>query len=223
MTASEWLTCGDPFAMLAYLQGRASDRKLRLFACGCCRHYWHLLREEESRNAVLVAERFAEGEATQQELEYAVEDAVDAGREGDGRASVACCHHRRDQSYPLEAAECVARELIDLMSRRRGLSYSGELTDDEWKAELWAQADILRDIFGDPFGPAVIDLIVWLTPSVMTLAESVYNERAFHRMPLLGDALEAAGCDNPDMLGHCRSHKGHFRGCWVVDAIVGKS
>ena len=87
MTASEWRTCGDPLAMLAYLQGRASDRKLRLFACGCCRHYWHLLRENESRNAVLVAERFAEGEATQQELEYAGENAADAGREGDGRGA----------------------------------------------------------------------------------------------------------------------------------------
>ena len=124
---------------------------------------------------------------------------------------------------PLEAVEYVAQELIDVMSRRRGLLYSGELSDDEWRAELRAQADILRDIFGDPFGPAVIDLIVWLTPSVMTLAESVHNERAFHRMALLGDALEAAGCDNPDMLDHCRSHKGHFRGCWVVDAILGRS
>ena len=140
-----------------------------------------------------------------------------------GEAPVACCHHRTDQSYPLDAVEYVVRESIDLLSRRRGLSNSGELSDVEWRAELRTQADILRDIFGNPFGPAVIDLIARRVPSVMTLAESVYNEQAFHCMPLLGDALEAAGCDNPEILDHCRSHMGHFRGCWLVDAILGKS
>ncbi len=222
MTAPEWLTCADPFAMLDDLQGRASDRKLRLFACACCRHYWHLLNEKPSRNAVLVAERFADGQATPQELEDAGEEAVDAGREGDGRAPVVCCHFSPDQSSPVEAAKHAAREMIDVMNTRKIVSGGGELADDEWRAELWAEADILRDIFGNPCRPAVIDPD-WLTPSVITLAQSIYHERAFDRMRVLGDALEEAGCDKLDILDHCRSQNPHFRGCWVIDAIRGKS
>ncbi len=222
MIVSEWLTCADPIAMLDYLHGRASDRKLRLFACACCRHYWHLLNEKPSRNAVLVAERFADGQATPQELEDAGEEAVDAGREGDGTGPVACCHFPPDQSYPVEAAKHAAREMIDVMNTGRIVSGGGELSDAEWRAELWAEADILRDIFGNPSRPAVIDP-VWLTPGVITLARSIDNERAFDHMPFLGDALEEAGCDKPDILDHCRSQNQHFRGCWVIDVILGKS
>lgn len=108
------------------------------------------------------------------------------------------------------------------MNTRKIVSRDDELSDDEWRAELGAEADILRDIFGNPSRPAVIDP-VWLTPGVITLAQSIYYERAFDRMPFLGDALEEAGCDKLDILDHSRSQKQHFRGCWVIDAILGKS
>ena len=42
-------------------------------------------------------------------------------------------------------------------------------------------------------------------------------------MPILGDVLEEAGCDNEDLLSHCRSQAEHVRGCWLVDAILAKS
>ena len=41
--------------------------------------------------------------------------------------------------------------------------------------------------------------------------------------PLLADALQGAGCDNPDILDHCLGSGPHVRGCWVVDLILGKS
>jgi hypothetical protein len=88
--------------------------------------------------------------------------------------------------------------------------------------EMSAQAIILRDIIGNPFRPANIDS-AWLTPGVIVLARALYDERAFGGMPSLGDALEEAGCDNPDILSHCRAGTEHVRGCWVVDAILGKS
>lgn len=176
MTESEWLDCDDPHAMLRFLEGRASDRKLRLFAVARCRRLWHLMRETPSRQAVLTAERFADGLATRQELEDAQEEAVDAGREGDGRGPVACCHLRPDGSYPVEAAQYVAGEMIDVMDTRQ------ELSDEEWQAELRAEAEVLKDIFGNTFRPNVIDP-AWLSPSVVALARTIYEERASTACP----------------------------------------
>jgi hypothetical protein len=54
------------------------------------------------------------------------------------------------------------------------------------------------------------------------LAEAIYEEQAFERMPILADALEEAGYRDPTILGHCRGSGPHVRGCWVVDLILGK-
>jgi hypothetical protein len=68
MTAAEWLACTEPTPMLEFLGDRASSRKLRLLACACCRKVWGMLTHENSRQVVEVAERFADGQATQAEL-----------------------------------------------------------------------------------------------------------------------------------------------------------
>jgi hypothetical protein len=57
----------------------------------------------------------------------------------------------------------------------------------------------------------------------VAVARTIYQERAFERMPELAEALEAAGCYDAEILGHCRAPGPHVRGCWVVDAILGKS
>ncbi len=62
----------------------------------------------------------------------------------------------------------------------------------------------------------------WLTPTVQQLAAVIYEERQFDKMPVMGDALKEAGCDNGDVLQHCRSGGEHVRGCWVVDKVLGK-
>jgi hypothetical protein len=83
-------------------------------------------------------------------------------------------------------------------------------------------ADLLREIAGgDPFHPMTADP-AWPTPTVKQLAEAIYGERAFDRLPILADALEDAGCDNADILNHCRQPGEHARGCWVVDLLLGK-
>ncbi len=79
----------------------------------------------------------------------------------------------------------------------------------------------LRDIFGNPFRPVVLDPS-WRTETVVALANGIYADRAFDRMPILADALEEAGCDQADILAHCRGDGPHVRGCWVVDSLLGK-
>jgi hypothetical protein len=80
---------------------------------------------------------------------------------------------------------------------------------------------LLRDIFGNPFRRVAVDP-AWLTPGVVELARTIYEGRAFERMPELADALEEAGCHDSAILGHCRVPGEHVRGCWVVDALLGK-
>ncbi|WP_227254916.1 hypothetical protein [Frigoriglobus tundricola] len=57
----------------------------------------------------------------------------------------------------------------------------------------------------------------------MALALTVYEARDFSAMPILADALQDAGCDNTDVLDHCRDTAlTHVRGCWVVDLVLDK-
>jgi hypothetical protein len=99
------------------------------------------------------------------------------------------------------------------MSFRTGL--------DAAKAELLAQCDLLRDIVGPPARPSVEG--GWLTNSgaAKDLAQVIYDERAFDRLPHLADALEDAGCTDAELLGHLRSPGPHVRGCWAVDLVLG--
>jgi hypothetical protein len=87
--------------------------------------------------------------------------------------------------------------------------------------KLW-QADRLRELVGNPLRLATITS-AWLTANVVSIAQAIYAERAFERMPILADALEDAGCTNADILEHCRGGGEHVRGCWVVDLVLGKS
>ncbi len=91
-----------------------------------------------------------------------------------------------------------------------------------WDEEQAAQADLIRDIFGNPFRPATADPR-WLTISAVALAQHMYQSRDFSPMPALADALQDAGCDSEDILSHCRGPGPHVRGCWVVDLLLGKA
>jgi hypothetical protein len=87
--------------------------------------------------------------------------------------------------------------------------------------ELTMQVPLLHDIFGNPFRPVTADP-TWLTSTAVALARTIYEERAFDRLPILADALEDAGCDNAELLAHCRGEGLHVHGCWAVDLVIGK-
>jgi hypothetical protein len=69
-----------------------------------------------------------------------------------------------------------------------------------------------------PLDPAVL---AWNDRTVQLLARSLYEERAFDRLPLLADALLDGGCADEGLLAHCRSGGEHVCGCWAVDLVLG--
>jgi hypothetical protein len=87
-----------------------------------------------------------------------------------------------------------------------------------------AQATIVRDIFPNPFRPVTLspDLLKWNNSLLARLAQPIYDCWAFERLPILADALEEAGCTDPEILGHCRQSGEHVRGCWLIDILLGK-
>ena len=87
--------------------------------------------------------------------------------------------------------------------------------------ETTEQTRLLSDIFGNPFRPVTFSPDL-RTSTVVALANQMYESRDFSAMPILADALQDAGCDNEDVLDHCRGAGPHVRGCWVVDMLLGK-
>jgi hypothetical protein len=86
------------------------------------------------------------------------------------------------------------------------------------------QHRLIEEVFGDPFHRVSVERawLAWNGGTVGEVAGAIYDERRFDDLPVLADALEDAGCDNEDVLSHCRSSGPHFWGCWVVDMLLGK-
>jgi hypothetical protein len=145
----------------------------------------------------------------------------------DGRRAVEAAE--RDADQPPADADPLDGRVIDPVAGgpRHGTIYAAECAADaavtapDPKAEGAAQCALLADIFGNPFRPVALDPS-WLTSAVVALATGIYADRASDRLPILADALQDAGCDNADVLDHCRGDGRHVRGCWVVDLLLGK-
>lgn len=225
MDEAEWLRCTDPYPMLAFVKGKASERKLRLFALASCRRIWHLLTDERLEKAVQVADQFADGLCAEEALNFA---RIEASKCRSVRFEWwnDCISAIRWATYPDHYAEHSAESAA--FARRAAIIYSRLNTRNKVSevVESAAQCDLLRDIFGTlPFGllpslgPAVF---AWNGGRMKRLAESVYEERGFDCLPILADALEDAGCTDTAILAHCRSSGPHVRGCWLIDLLSGK-
>jgi len=78
--ADEWMNASDR-VWVATQPGVLTDRELRLFAVWCARQVQHLMTDPRSIAALDVAERHANGEATDEELAAAWAAARDAARD----------------------------------------------------------------------------------------------------------------------------------------------
>ena len=215
MTEAEWLESTDPTVMLESFLGHFSDRKLRLFCIACCRQNWDQFTDPRERRILHVAERMTEGTATEADCAAAQDLWLEVYDEKEDEfASYVPVTVISPGIDAVDASECAR-------SMACGPIYSDggfEGLEDELQYE---QAAFLRDIIGNPVRPVTFNPH-WRTADTVGLARGIYEDRVFDRLPLLADALMDAGCDEDQLLAHCRSEGPHVRGCWVVDLILGK-
>ena len=243
MTEGEWLECTDPTPMLEFLRERASERKLRLFSCACCRTVWDMLADERSRRGLEAAECHADNPGHLAEDDEVLERCFEAMADASGDSESAEFGHTKWHAATT-SAHCILLpfrwlDALDASRETRQAEscylfetvHNGvavpfpepEISDGS------AHSALIRCIFGNPFCPITINPI-WLTPPVASLAQSAYDERIMplgeldsDRFAVLSDALEEAGCDDTAILNHLRSPGPHVRGCWAVDLLTGRS
>jgi hypothetical protein len=186
-----------------------SDRKLRLYACACCRSVWNWLGMLEQR-AVDVAERFADSRADDEERLSLADEAWYGWSHIYSRSVHTILVLLSD---PLTVREC-----FDLC--RTVLAVRGPT----------AREDVLRTLHEEIFGPPVRrpsemepDILSWHGGVAAELAAFIDTEGRYDALPVLADALEEAGCTDEEMFDHCRQRgRAHVRGCWVIDRVLGR-
>jgi hypothetical protein len=221
MREAEWRACTNPQWMLAFLRGKVSNRKLRLFACGCCRVLFSdfFIFDSGIEGAIETAEWYAEGlvgEDVRQDAEQAART-VEFGTSYDTLVNQALV---ATVSETLSAADVWA-----YLTR-----YSQEYAHDDYRILspdklALCGCRVLRDIFGPlPFRPVIVETswATWNDGTIPKLAQAIHDDRAFDRLSILADALEEVGCSNPDILDHCRKPGDHGWGCWVIDVLLGR-
>jgi hypothetical protein len=246
VTKKEWLECRSMEDMpknLDYCFGRCGV----LFAAACCRSVWHLLPDEPGRVTILAADRYADGNATREELEAAEQRAYEVGE-----AMFESMPALAWKASPAWHAMWAAASFTGAMSGRRPLSGASshvrhavaweEAAAPEQRAErerlmreeAARQWGLVLDIFGNPFRPVSLNPS-WLTPSVVALASAAWEHRVApdparsgwlvldgERLAVLADALLDAGCGDEELLGHLRGPGPHCWGCHALDALLGK-
>jgi hypothetical protein len=202
-----WLKSYDYTTMMKFMGNRLSGRKRLLFGCATARMVWDFVGEPRNRKAVLTSEAYADGKATRAAM-------AAAWRNLTWEAAMYTEWHIVALTSGLAYSDTTAEE----RSRFSGLDrVSFEKSRIEW-------SDALRDIAGNPFHEVALRPD-WLRANdriAAALAEAVYDEHAFDRLPILADALEDGGCDIASVLDHLRGPGPHFRGCWALDLVLGK-
>jgi len=236
MTEQEWLDCTDPKEMMEFLFGKTSDRKLRLLGAAFCRRTWRFLPAGACREAVGVAERYADGLANDRERQDVRKRA--AHQPHSARLSVvnavSAVFYLNDRTAGKRPSSVSSRGAIaNAASQKyeRNRKKSFPLYRAAFRAAERAEARLIRCVCGNPFRPVRLDPdLLARNGALATLAETVYAKRRLpggtldpRRLSELADALEEAGCRDQAMLSHLRGPGPHVRGCWPVDLLSART
>jgi hypothetical protein len=236
-----WLTRTMATGFYRYMENQASARKSAQFIRLVCAAFADVFTDPRSSAAIEAADEFEAGIIDEPTFRAAVQAAEDVRREE---------QERRQQHLAVErqrmlaggrpnptAASAMGASLAAHVAYYVSAEgyYDGVIAHLRDAAGFSGQAELARSIldimraaywelFGNPFNPVTLDP-AWRTEAVVGLAAGIYADRAFDRLPALAAALEAAGCADADVLGHCRGPGPgpHARGCWVVDLLLGKT
>jgi hypothetical protein len=244
MTEAEWLGLTDPATLLLYMRGQSSDRKLRLFACACCRRVWHLLKDVRSQQAIEATEQFADGRISAQELADAeagawdaVNDLLDRMLRTDRaarpriRAAVEAAKAASEAARcrPRPGGDCGSPDIVapagpiwvaawlaaGIARDATRRSMGGVDRDSIEAAEKEAQAALLREIVGNPFRTPTLPKD--RPPLVASLARAFYGGKDCRLA--LAEALKDGGWTE---LAEHFQQPSHPRGCWALDHILGQ-
>jgi hypothetical protein len=246
MTEAEWLTTsevGDMESLLFDVQ-QFSARKMRLVSLAACRHIAHLLPPLHYLPVLATAEEYIDGLTDPRALldlcrhlatiplerypaatNAAIRAVLSLGPENAPDAATLDVVDARGFAALVQAG-CIAPTLTHAEAGQAIANARGTATHEVFtracEAEEAAIADLLRDVFGNPFRPMAVEpaWLAWEGGTIAKLAQGIYGEGAFDRLPILADALEEAGCASADLLSHCRGPGPHVRGCWLVDALL---
>jgi hypothetical protein len=215
MRAKEWASCTQVDLMLKRLDPKRYRRQWVLFNCACCRRAWERL-PAGCRAYVEAAERYALGTGLKKDLaplRGRVHEASDNALRSPGTG-------RTEAALAAMAVTNTTR-----FCAWKAASAAGEKGRVAHRRERHAQADLLREVVGNPYRPVAVDpaWLTWNGGAVPKMAQAVLAEARFADLPILADALEEAGCDQAEWLAHLRGPGPHVRGCWAVDLLLGKS
>jgi hypothetical protein len=244
MKEKHWERETNPVPMLERLfplhsenSGMPQGRKSRLYYVACARRVWARL-PWACRELVEIAEDLADRRRDDRRLRELVaevaEDLVNTC--GSDPEVVAETLEEAEQQLRMVRfpEETITLKHVDPKSVSDGwdgiaqLIYAAYARDTCWHRWVPAalhSADLLREVWGNPFGPhpRLWFRPAWQTSTAVELARQMYEGRDFSLLPILCDALQDAGCDNPAVVAHCHdSRAAHVRGCWVVDLVLGK-
>src|SRR5262245_44917128 len=142
MDETDWIACAEPTRMLNHLEGKASDRKLRLFMAACCRRVWHALVDEPERQAAVeVAEKYADGLADAEEMADAFGDLTDGNPI---HIWDDCVNATVADFTEFDAVACALAEVEETAILSYGEDY--DQASAIRQVEAGAQADLLRCI-----------------------------------------------------------------------------
>jgi GAF domain-containing protein len=232
MTESEWDTC-DTWSRALNAVNRATRsanagwrRKFRLLGVYALRRIARLAEDGRFAQALDLAERHFDGRAAISDLRAAITEAqrgydVHLCDLGELPARLAQALDSLLEAHPYQAAHSGC-SLATRFEYELVYPHGRAVRPFISKAASTAFPPLIRDLFGNPFRPVAFDP-AWRTSTAVALASQMYESRDFAAMPILADALQDAGCEDADVLNHCRSDGPHVRGCWVVDLVLGKA